>query len=398
MKTLIATLVLLPVSISCFAEITIDDLPYIEGTPLVERADDIPVWSVLDYVEEDGVVQWAWLENLGQLAYLAYPSSTDTLIFPDGFELNKNLEDILISIRAAESKDWHFTRFGGEVVIRGNDIDVSYQPDLSEEITQGNTYQLHDTRTLNLSGNTTAFFIASGQILAITGTASDDSLQGPNVENTWKLASKSSGTLEPGGEQSLPIEYSSIEQLVGGGINDTFEISSNGVSLPSIDGNGGAILITADPLVIGDSPGLGNGNSEIPGIGSSICHSSGVTISSDPYRLDLGSTCLVGGIISSPITLPDLSDGALTLCRFPEPHEYTGEKKVLCGENWVELSDEAWADLTANSDLQPVAEVPQEQNPPKKKKSKGGSVPFSVLQLLLLVLISQQWSNRRLPH
>jgi hypothetical protein len=394
MKILIATLALFSISISCFAEITIDDLPFIEGTPLVERVDDVPVWSVLEYAEEDGAVQWAWLDNLGQIAYLAYPSGADTLAFPDGFTLNKNPENFVIAIRAGDSQDWHFTRFGGEVVVRGADVDVSYLHGLAEETTQGNTYQLQDTRTLNLSGNATALFVASGQILTIAGTELDDILQGPNAENTWTLLGNSSGTLETGGEQSAPIEYSSIEKLVGGGTNDTFKISTNGVSLPSIDGNGGAILITADTVVVGDGPGLGNELSGSPGIGSTICPGSGVTISSDPYRLDPGSTCLIGGIISSPITLPDLSHGVLTPCRLPEPHEYTGEKKVLCGENWVELSDEEWASLTANSDLQPIAEVPQEQNQPKKKKSKGGSIPFSILQLLLLILIFQRRSNR----
>src|SRR5690606_25892122 len=142
----------------------------------------------------------------------------------------------------------------GEVVIRGNDVDISYQPDLSEEITQGNTYQLHDTRTLNLSGNAAALFVASEQILEIAGTESDDILQGPNAENTWKLAGESSGTLETGGEQNALVEYSSIESLVGGGMNDMFEISTDGVSLPSIDGNGGAILIS-------DGANLGNGHS-----------------------------------------------------------------------------------------------------------------------------------------
>lgn len=393
MKTLTAILALLSISISGFAEITIDDLPYIEGTPLVERIDDIPVWSVLEYEEENGVVQWAWLDNLGQIAYLAYPSSSDAQIFPDGFELNKSPETIVISIRAGESQEWHFTRFGGEVVLRGANATVSYQPELAEATTRGNTYQLHDTRTLNLSGNATALFVASGQILAIAGTESDDSLQGPNTENIWKLTEKSSGILATGGEQSSLIEYSSIETLVGGGMNDTFEISTPEVDLPSIDGNGGAILITAGTLVIGDGPGLGNGISESPWIGSIICPGSGVTISSDPNLSESESTCLIGGIISSPITLPDLSHGVLTPCRLPEPHEYTGEKKVLCGENWVELSDEEWASLTANSDLQPIAEVPQEQNQPKKKKSKGGSIPFSILQLLLLVLIFQRRSN-----
>ncbi|MCR6651968.1 MAG: hypothetical protein NVV73_10975 [Cellvibrionaceae bacterium] len=395
MKTLIATLALLSLSISCFAEITIDDLPYIEGTPLVERVDDIPIWSVLDYAEEDGIVQWAWLDNLGQLAYLAYPSSTDAVIFPDGFELSKSPENIVISIRAGESQDWHFTRFGGEVVVRGADVDVPYLHGLAEETTQGNTYQLHDTRTLNLSGNATALFDASGQILAIAGTESDDILQGPNAENTWKLAGESSGTLETGGEQSAPIEYSSIESLIGGSMNDTFEIYTNGVSLPSIDGNGGAMLIIADTLVPSGDANLGNGISESPWIG---CSGSGLIISSDPSLSVAGSPCLIGGNFSSAIILPDIIHGEVTICRLPEPYEYTGEKKVLCGENWVAVSDDEWADLIAYSGASYLEEETQQQNPPKKRKSRGGSIPFSILHLLLLVLIFQRQSNHRSLH
>lgn len=391
MKTLITTLALLSLSISCFAEITIDDLPHIEGTPLVERVDDIPVWSVLDYAEEDGVVQWAWLDNLGQLAYLAYPSSTDTLIFPDGFELNKNSEDILISIRAAESKDWHFTRFGGEVVIRGNDVDVSYQPELEEEITQGNTYQLHDTRTLYLSGNATALFFASGQILAIAGTESDDILQGPNTENTWTLVGELSGTLVTGGEQTATVEFSWIETLVGGDMNDSFEFSILDPGGISIFGGEGMNSIYFN----GTSSGGSNVDDSSPGNGSS-----GLIIGSGPDFPDaepIGPDWMIS-ITGDLNLLPVLEPGELTICRAPEPHEYTGEKKVLCGENWIEVSDEEWANLIAFSGASYLEEAPQEQNPPKKKKSKGGSIPFSILHLLLLVLISQRWSNRRLPH
>lgn len=391
MKTLITTLALLSLSISCFAEITIDDLPHIEGTPLVERVDDIPVWSVLDYAEEDGVVQWAWLDNLGQLAYLAYPSSTDTLIFPDGFELNKNSEDILISIRAAESKDWHFTRFGGEVVIRGNDVDVSYQPELEEEITQGNTYQLHDTRTLYLSGNATALFFASGQILAIAGTESDDILQGPNTENTWTLVGELSGTLVTGGEQTATVEFSWIETLVGGDMNDSFEFSILDPGGISIFGGEGMNSIYFN----GTSSGGSNVDDSSPGNGSS-----GLIIGSCPDFPDaepIGPDWMIS-ITGDLNLLPVLEPGELTICRAPEPHEYTGEKKVLCGENWIEVSDEEWANLIAFSGASYLEEAPQEQNPPKKKKSKGGSIPFSILHLLLLVLISQRWSNRRLPH
>lgn len=378
MKTLIATLALLSVSLSCFAEITIDDLPYIEGTPLVERVDDIPVWSVLDYAQEDGVVQWAWLDNLGQLAYLAYPGNTDALIFPDGFEISKSSENIVISIRTSESQDWHFTRFGGEVVIRGNDVDVSYQPELAEETTQGNIYQLHDIHTLNVSGNATALFVASEQILAITGTVSDDTLQAPNSENIWTVVGDSSGTWETSDESSAIVEYSSMERLVGGDMNDTFEIATEGVSLPSIDGNGGAMLIIADTLVINDgdrSPGNG---------------SSGLIIGSGPDFLDaepIGSDWMIS--IPGDLNLPVLEPGELIICRLPEPREYTGEKKVLCGESWVKVSDEEWADMIAYSGESYLTEEPPEQNPPRKKKSKGGSVPFSTLQLLLLLLFVQ---------
>jgi hypothetical protein len=390
MKTLIATLALLFISISCFAEITIDDLPHIEGTPLVERVDDIPVWSVLDYAEEDGIVQWAWLDNLGQLAYLAYPSNTDAQIFPDGFELNKSSEDIVISLRAAESLDWHFTRFGGEVVIRGNDVDVSYQPELEEEITQGNTYQLHDTRTLNLSGNAKALFFASGQILAIAGTESDDTLRGPNAENTWTLLGNSSGTLETGGEYRTTIEYSSIESLVGGDMDDTFEFSILDPGAISIFGGEGMNSIYFN----GNSSGGSNVGDSSPGNGSS-----GLIIGSGPDFPDaepIGPDWMIS--IPGDLNLPVLEPGEMTICRLPEPHEYTGEKKVLCGDEWRDVPDEIWTGMIAYSGASYLEEDPQEENPPKKKKSKGGSIPFSILHLLLLVLISQRWSNRRLPH
>ena len=390
MKILIATLALLSLSISCFANITVDDLPYLEGTPLVERIDDISVWSVLDYAEEDGVVQWAWLDNLGQIAYLAYPSSSDAQIFPDGFELNKSPENIVISIRAGESQDWHFTRFGGEVVIRGNDVDVSYPTDLAEEIIQGNTYQLHDTRTLNLSGNATALFVASEQILTIAGTESEDILQGPNAENTWKLTGESSGTLETSSEQSATVEFSSIESLVGGDMDDTFEFSILDPGAISIFGGEGMNSIYFN----GNSSGGSNVGDSSPGNGSS-----GLIIGSGPDFPDaepIGPDWMIS--IPGDLNLPVLEPGEMTICRAPEPHEYTGEKKVLCGENWVELSDEEWANLIAFSGASYLEEAPQEQNSSKKKKSKGGSVPFSILHLLLLMLISQRWSNRRLPH
>lgn len=318
MKTLIATLALLSISISCFADITVDDLPYIEGTPLVERIDDIPVWSVLDYAEENGVVQWAWLDNAGYSAYVVYPSEQDTLL-PDDATIPAS--DHMLTLRfVGEDQEYTFSRYGGETVLSGDEITFGYTaPDKAHLL----------------------------------------------------------GSDFPHGDLFLKAENIQIGAFFGGRFRN--------------------VTIFAQDELIMDEPDAGGGLSGNSGGGSAVCSGSVVTISSDPTLLEPGSTCLIGGIVSSPITLPDLSPGVvLTPCRFPEPHEYTGEKKVLCGENWVELSDEAWADLTANSDLQPVAEVPQEQNPPsKKKKSKGGSIPFSILHLLLLVLIFQQTSNRR---
>jgi len=345
---------------------------------------------VLDYGAETGVVQWAWLDNLGQLVYLAYPSSTDAVIFPDGFELDKGSEDVVISLRAGESRDWHFTRFGGEVVVRGADVDVSYKPGLDEETTKGNTYQLHDTHTLNLSGNTTALFVASGQILAITGTESDDILQGPNTQNLWMLTGPSSGTLETGSEHSATLEFSEIEILVGGDGNDTFEISDFGSGAFSISGGEGINLVDFTGTT-SEGPSWSTGES-LPGNPGS-----GLIIGSGPDFPDadpIGSDWEISVPVDLDLSIHNLEPGELTICRLPEPQEYTGEKKVLCGDNWMEVSDEIWARVIADSGASYLEEAPQEQNTPKKKKSKGGSVHFSILLLLLLVHVFRS-TNRR---
>lgn len=396
MKTFVTALTLLSLSISCFADITIDDLPHLEGTPLVERVDDIPVWNVLDYAEKDGEVQWAWLENAGQLAYLAYAGNSDVVTFPDGFKLTTKADHVSISIEASDGQYWSFLRFGGELIFQGANLYVSYLPDIVQDTSQenssrserGNTYQLENNYTLHVSGRATADFIASGQVFSIAGTNFKDTLQAPNTDNRWVM-SDLSNQLEIGGEDPATVHYSSIEILIGGSERDIFQIPSLGFL--SIDGGGGD-----DDIILGSPQNDGTSNNDGSLSGNS---GSGITIGigsevavinpRDPYFL-------VSHPIDFYLSLPDTYIINETICKLPEPHEYTGEKKILCGDQWMEVSDEAWADLTMNSDLQP-AEEPQEQNPFNKKKSKGGSISFSTLQLLLLLLIFQRWAgmNRR---
>ncbi len=134
-------------SIHCVADITVSDLPNLEGTPLEAQEDSSLNWNTLDYLETEAGIAWVWLQKEGQNAYLVYPGndnteadtnqspssvsappSNSTFTFPDTTTLDTYNERVNIAFLGEPDQTIHFTRFGGELLLSGEDVRISYSP------------------------------------------------------------------------------------------------------------------------------------------------------------------------------------------------------------------------------------------------------------------------------
>ncbi|MFL0802523.1 MAG: filamentous hemagglutinin N-terminal domain-containing protein [Agarilytica sp.] len=86
----------------------------------------------------------------------------------------------------------------------------------------------HNTGTLN----TTVSFSA---IDVITGGAGTDTLTGINQNNDWQITGSNAGYVEEDGSGDGRVDFTLVEELVGGTLNDTFTVGASGV-IDSIDG------------------------------------------------------------------------------------------------------------------------------------------------------------------
>lgn len=177
MRILITLITSLCLTLPAYAELSVSDLTYIEGTPLEQTSPEGPAWTLLDYAEADGSLAWAWLENAGLLAYVIYPSSSKDVVFPDGTSIDSDPENMVLRFLGDDDQRLEFTRLGGSVVLEGGDISMIYTAapfDLSEGI----NVELSSSQSITITGSiaVATLTVNAGGEISIVGTDSNDTL------------------------------------------------------------------------------------------------------------------------------------------------------------------------------------------------------------------------------
>lgn len=104
-----------------FAELTISDLPYIQGTPLVEEP-----WEIQDYAQTYAGIQWVWLQHGASTAYVVYPSEENTLL-PDNSLVSASSDQMTLRFTGDINQELLFTRFSNALfTLVGDEIQVRY--------------------------------------------------------------------------------------------------------------------------------------------------------------------------------------------------------------------------------------------------------------------------------
>ena len=104
-----------------FAELTISDLPYIQGTPLAEES-----WEIQDYAQTDTGIHWVWLQHGASTAYIVYPSEENTLL-PDNSLVSASSDQMTLRFAGDINQELLFTRFSSALfTLVGDDIQVRY--------------------------------------------------------------------------------------------------------------------------------------------------------------------------------------------------------------------------------------------------------------------------------
>lgn len=176
MRILIILITTLGLILPAYADVAVDDLPYLEGTPLEQTSED-STWTLLDYEQADDGFAWAWLENAGHLAYVVYPSSSEVVVFPDGTSVDSNPENVVLQFLGDADQQLVFTRLGGSVVLEGGDISMIYTAapiDLSEGI----NVELISSGSIRITGSlvATTLTLKAGETISNEGTISTDTL------------------------------------------------------------------------------------------------------------------------------------------------------------------------------------------------------------------------------
>lgn len=177
MRILITLITSLCLILPAYAELSVSDLPYIEGTPLEQTSEDGLTWTLLDYAEADGSLAWAWLENTGLLAYVVYPSSPESVAFPDGTSVDSDPENMVLRFLGDDDQRLEFTRMGGAVVLEGRDISMVYTA-APLEISEGINVEISSSQSITITGSISAatLTVNAGEIISIEGTGSNDTL------------------------------------------------------------------------------------------------------------------------------------------------------------------------------------------------------------------------------
>jgi hypothetical protein len=79
--------------------------------------------------------------------------------------------------------------------------------------------------------------------LKIKGGSGSNTLRGPDRDNTWQITGPNAGSLDG------VVQFASVQDLVGGSANDTFQFHNGGSLAGTLDGGGGSNTLDYSPYV-----------------------------------------------------------------------------------------------------------------------------------------------------
>ena len=104
-----------------YAELTVSDLPYIQGTPIADES-----WQIQDYAQTGEGIHWVWLQQGTSSAYIVYPSEESTLL-PDNASISASSEQMTLRFVGDSNQELLFTRFSNALfTLVGDEIQVRY--------------------------------------------------------------------------------------------------------------------------------------------------------------------------------------------------------------------------------------------------------------------------------
>jgi hypothetical protein len=108
-------------SSSVYAELSPNDLPYLQGTPIADGS-----WEIQDYSHDDDRIQWIWLQQGAQSAYVIYPSDDD-VVLPDHSLIAASIDQMTLRFVGDAEQELQFTRFGNaHITLVGDSVLVRY--------------------------------------------------------------------------------------------------------------------------------------------------------------------------------------------------------------------------------------------------------------------------------
>lgn len=120
MRSLASFCLAISLAAPVYADLSVNDLPYTQGTPLREGS-----WTILDYSQNEMGLHWVWLQQGASAAYIVYPSEDPTLL-PDNTTVPADADQVTLRFSGID-QDYIFTRFGnGLVTAMGDNIEVRY--------------------------------------------------------------------------------------------------------------------------------------------------------------------------------------------------------------------------------------------------------------------------------
>lgn len=103
------------------ADLSVNDLPYIQGTPIAEES-----WEIQDYSQNGEGIHWVWLQQEDSSAYVIYPSEEAALL-PDNSVVSASAEQMTLRFMGDVDQELLFTRFGSALfTLIGDEVTVQY--------------------------------------------------------------------------------------------------------------------------------------------------------------------------------------------------------------------------------------------------------------------------------
>lgn len=155
-------------SSTAHAGLSLSDLPYIQGTPVAEGN-----WEIQDYAQSGEGIQWVWLQQGDQAVYVVYPSEGAVLL-PDNSQIAAASEQMTLLFTTPSAQELVFSRFGSaQFSVLGERAEVRYTAmvgNTAEGIYTGDLHidakEIHIDGELELEGDLS---LAAEEMLALYG-------------------------------------------------------------------------------------------------------------------------------------------------------------------------------------------------------------------------------------